>query len=134
MAPRPAEATRAIYVRLPVAAAERLDRAAERLGASKRDVIASLLASNLDADVGASPARRRVIVEDGPESLAIGHHQFTPAATDGVLTLDEAAELLRVTPAALEAGAEAGDVPARRLGEEWRFRRDALLDWLALKG
>jgi excisionase family DNA binding protein len=48
-----------------------------------------------------------------------------------VLTLEEAAELLRVTPAALRLDAEAGHVPGREVGGEWRFSRAALLAWLA---
>jgi excisionase family DNA binding protein len=48
-----------------------------------------------------------------------------------VLTLEEAAELLRVTPAALRLDAEAGRVPGREIGAEWRFSRAALLAWLA---
>jgi excisionase family DNA binding protein len=127
MPPRQPEATRAVYVRLPVREAEKLDRAAERQRASKRDVIATLLAEHLDAD---GDQRRRVIIEDGVDHLAVGHAAFTPAPPDAVLTLEEAAELLRVAPETLLARAEAGDVPARKLGDDWRFRRDALLDWL----
>jgi excisionase family DNA binding protein len=47
-----------------------------------------------------------------------------------VLDLDEAAALLRVKPEALRGLAEAQRVPARRIGDMWRFSRDALLDWL----
>jgi excisionase family DNA binding protein len=135
MPTRQPEPTRAVYVRLPVREADKLDRAAARLRSSKRDVIATLLSDHLDADGG----RRRVIVEDDGADLVVGHHAFTPAqepsagSTDGVLTLDEAAELLRVSLDALRARAEAGDVPGRLLGGEWRFRRDALLDWLGAR-
>lgn len=48
-----------------------------------------------------------------------------------VLTLEEAAELLRVSPAALRVEAEAGRVPGRQIGGEWRFSRATLLEWLA---
>jgi excisionase family DNA binding protein len=47
-----------------------------------------------------------------------------------VLTLTEAAKLLRVTPKALTAELERGTVPGRRINGDWRFRRAALLDWL----
>jgi len=47
-----------------------------------------------------------------------------------VLTLEEAAQLLRVPADFLRARAEAGEVPGRRLGDEWHFRREALLAWL----
>jgi excisionase family DNA binding protein len=71
------------------------------------------------------------VVEAMPGELRLGHHDFTPAPVPEVLTLAEAAELLRVEVEALRAWAEAGDVPGRRLGGDWRFRRAALLDWLA---
>src|SRR5688572_6271399 len=47
-----------------------------------------------------------------------------------VLTLREAAELLRVGPNELEALASRAEVPARRIGSSWRFNRDALMAWL----
>ncbi len=132
MPPRESEATRAIYVRIPLPEAEKLDRAAERLRASKRDVIATLLADHLDPDgedvLVARP--RRIVVDDDPRGMTLGHASFTPAPAADVLTLEEAAELLRVSPQALRARADAGDVPGRRLGDEWRFHRDALLAWL----
>lgn len=48
-----------------------------------------------------------------------------------ILTLEEAAALLRVSAEALKADAERGDVPARRIGGEWRFARPTLWNWLA---
>lgn len=48
-----------------------------------------------------------------------------------VLTLDEAAELLRVDPDVARKLAESAQLPARRVGDQWRFSRTALLDWLA---
>lgn len=52
------------------------------------------------------------------------------AADPEVLDLEEAAALLRVQPQTLRALAEAQRVPARRVGETWRFSRVALLEWL----
>jgi len=59
-----------------------------------------------------------------------GSGRAEPAGLPEVLTLEEAARLLRVPPADLAATAEHGEVPARRIGTAWRFRRAALLDWL----
>lgn len=57
-----------------------------------------------------------------------------PAAADQpwpeVLTLDEAALYLRVDRAELGQLAAWGQVPARRIGSQWRFSREALNDWL----
>jgi excisionase family DNA binding protein len=47
-----------------------------------------------------------------------------------VLTLAEAAELLRVGAGELERLALRNEVPVRRIGAEWRFNRDALMAWL----
>lgn len=47
-----------------------------------------------------------------------------------VLTLSEAARLLRVDSALLEQSARNGDVPARRIGALWRFSCATLLAWL----
>ena len=47
-----------------------------------------------------------------------------------VLTLNEAAALLRVHPVTLRKRAVAWGVPHRRLGGEWRFSRNVLTDWI----
>jgi excisionase family DNA binding protein len=48
-----------------------------------------------------------------------------------VLTLEEAAELLRVTIDAVEEAVISAGLPGRRLGGAWRFSRAAILAWLA---
>jgi len=48
-----------------------------------------------------------------------------------VLTLDETAALLKLPADAVRTRAEGGDLPGRRLGNEWRFARSAILAWLA---
>ena len=47
-----------------------------------------------------------------------------------VLDLDQAAALLRVKPEVVQALAESQRVPARRVGDAWRFWHAALLEWL----
>ena len=47
-----------------------------------------------------------------------------------VLTVVEAAALLRIEPKALMRLAEQREVPARRVGADWRFSRAALMTWL----
>jgi excisionase family DNA binding protein len=47
-----------------------------------------------------------------------------------VLTLDEAAELLRIDSHELEQIALRNEVPARRIGSSFRFNREALLAWV----
>lgn len=48
-----------------------------------------------------------------------------------ILTLDEAAALLRVSVDALKLDAENEKIPARLIGGEWRFVKQTLLDWLS---
>jgi excisionase family DNA binding protein len=47
-----------------------------------------------------------------------------------VMTLAEAAALLRVHPVTLRKRATAWGVPHRRLGAEWRFSREILTAWI----
>ncbi len=48
-----------------------------------------------------------------------------------VLTVADAAELLQVEADVIERLAADGGCPARRIGEQWRFTRQAILDWLS---
>ena len=111
-----------LYVRLPNAEAERLREAAHRLGRSKQDLITSLVASLDD---------RRVTVETHDDQLTVGHAEFRPFAPPDVLTVAQLAQWLQVDPTAIDELAEQGDIPGRKLAGEWRFAREAVLDWLA---
>lgn len=46
-----------------------------------------------------------------------------------VLTTKEAAELLSVHVETMRRLARRGDIPAFKMGKDWRFRREALLHW-----
>jgi hypothetical protein len=60
---------------------------------------------------------RRVTVETTQDGLTVGHAEFRPLAPPDALTVAELAEQ--------------GELPGRKLAREWRFARDAVLDWLA---
>jgi excisionase family DNA binding protein len=135
--------TSALFVRLPAAEARKLDRAAHAVGAPKKDLVAGLVARYVDPDTddglhalrrlgaeapGALP--RRVIVEADDPPLVVGHHAFRPADPPEVLTPAQAAALLQVDEEAVLALAEDGRLPGRRIGDEWRFGRAALVAWL----
>ena len=47
-----------------------------------------------------------------------------------VLNVDEAADLPGVSPWTIREQARQGRLPGRKVGKEWRFSREALLDWL----
>ena len=56
-----------------------------------------------------------------------GFHQ--PAPFEPVLTSEEAARLLNIHPKTLQRMARKGQVPARRIGDLWRFRASELDAW-----
>jgi excisionase family DNA binding protein len=99
---------RPLYVRLPDEAAEKLHQAAFELGLPKQDIVTSLL----------------------QDHLTVGRHEFFPNPVEEVLTADEAAELLRTDTATVTSMAEDGTLPGRKVGDEWRFARAAVLRWL----
>lgn len=48
-----------------------------------------------------------------------------------VLTVEQAAALLQLSPKTVKRLAQRGGVPGRRVGNQWRFPRGALMDWVA---
>lgn len=114
----------ALYVRLPREHAEKLDRIAFANRRPKRDIIETLVAHHLPED---GPVFIRPL---GPDAV-VGHAEVLPAQGTDVLTAAQAAELLQTDEAAVIALAESGDLPGRRIGDEWRFLRAAVLQWLA---
>ena|SRR5438270_13884144 len=99
---------RPLYVRLPDEAAEKLDRAAFELKTPKQNLVANLVQNH----------------------LSVGRAEFFPNEAPVVLTVDEAADLLRTDAATVSSMAEDGTLPARKVGDEWRFARTAVLRWL----
>jgi excisionase family DNA binding protein len=90
----------------------------------------SLRASSIllvGAALAASPAAQAQKTGTGEVVAADG----LPIEAPDVLIPDEAAVLLRVDQATLLDLARTGQVPARQVGDQWRFSRAALLGWLA---
>ena len=50
-----------------------------------------------------------------------------------ILTVDEAADLLRIPRSTVYKLAQLGKIPAQKVGRHWRFHRDTLIDWIAGK-
>ena len=137
--------TTALYVRLPHPESEKLERAASALATNKKTLVTNLVHHYVDPDSAegletlrhltatatATATHRKVTVMLPDESLAVGHHHFTPTPAPEVLTTAQAAELLQVTEDEIDALAESGELPGRRIGDQWRFARSALLAWLA---
>jgi len=89
----------------------------------------------------ASPPERELFVSDMETLLRLegateyrGSSQLRRARTQtvdrDVLTLEEVANWLQVSPRTLRQWAEAGEVPACRIGKLWRFRRKDIEEWL----
>jgi excisionase family DNA binding protein len=98
-----------LYVRLPREQATALDRLADSTGRRKQHVVSDLLA----------------------DQLAVGRLEIMDrAGAEEVLTLEEAAGLLRLPVETIRASALSGELPGRAFGDEWRFARAALLTWL----
>jgi excisionase family DNA binding protein len=110
-----------LYVRLNANNARLLEQAAATSGRSKRRLIEDAVEHHLGD--GGLVVGRAELLEDAPEILS-------RTAAPEILSLEEAAGLLRVDPDALRAAATRGEVPGRRIGEEWRFAGAALLAWL----
>jgi excisionase family DNA binding protein len=119
----------ALFVRIPTAEAEKLHRAADFLRTPKRELITKLVASFDPED----PVWTREVA--GPTAGAeaewtVGQHSFRPAETPEVLTPGQLAELLQVEEETIVELAERQELPGRKIGEEWRFSRTAVLAWL----
>jgi excisionase family DNA binding protein len=108
------EQTSPLFVRLPAASAEKLNRAAFELKTPKRELVAGLVDRYLGAD-----------------DVVVGRAATQIRAPD-VLTLEQLAELLQIDEKTVRALAAKGELPGRKLGRHWRFSRQAVLEWLAM--
>ena len=48
-----------------------------------------------------------------------------------ILTVDEAAGLLKIPRSSVYKLAQEGKIPAQKVGRHWRFYRPTLLNWIA---
>lgn len=48
-----------------------------------------------------------------------------------VLTIRQLSRYLQITPSTLYKLVEAGRLPGKKVGRQWRFHRDVIDDWLA---
>lgn len=103
-----------VFVRLATADAQLLNDAVASSGRTKRQLVGDAVREHLGGDPGQLVVGRVAPKEPPPE----------------VLTVSEAAALLRVEESTLEQEALSRAIPGRRIGEQWRFSHDALLAWL----
>lgn len=57
---------------------------------------------------------------------------MTPPITD-ILTLEEAADYLRLPLEIVELQAVRGEIPGRYIADTWRFLRSAIDEWLSMQ-
>jgi excisionase family DNA binding protein len=109
-----------LFVRIPTAEARKLDEASRLLETPKSRLVAELVARHLEQPHGIDALR----------GAPVGRAEFVPVGELEVLTLEQLATLLSLEPGAVREIAERGEVPGRKLGDEWRFSRAAVLEWL----
>lgn len=103
-----------LYVKLPTAAVEKLDRASAELGVSKKELVATLVTRYID-----------------PKEPVMGTYSFQPYDPPEVMSSAQAAQFLQIEEKHVIELAEAGKLPGKKLGPVWRFSRDALVAWLS---
>ena len=112
----------ALFVRIPSAEAAKLHR-----GAPKRELITRLVAQYVDPE---NPAALSALGGAHAE-FGVGQHSFRPASELEILTPAQLASLLQMDEEVVVELAEQRQLPGRKVGEEWRFSREAILAWLA---
>jgi excisionase family DNA binding protein len=126
----------ALYVRLPAAAVDKLDRAAQALGMRKKDLVAGLVSRYVDPDSQrglsalGSLSTRKVTVDLGEVGPTLGSYSFQAYDPPEVMNAEQAAQFLQIDEAVVIEMAESGKLPGRKLGAAWRFSRAALVAWL----
>ena len=73
-----------------------------------------------DRDEEALGARRRATMSDIPSKQA----------ANDVLDIEQAAELLGVSIKTFNKVLHSESIPGRKIGREWKFSRQALIDWI----
>jgi excisionase family DNA binding protein len=127
----------ALFVRLPAAAAEKLDRAAGVLGMRKKDLVATLVSKYVDPDSQrgrsslGSLATHKVTVDVDEHAPMLGSYSFQPYDPPEVMNAEQAGQFLQIDEAMVVEMAEARKLPGRKLGTAWRFSRAALVAWLS---
>jgi excisionase family DNA binding protein len=69
-----------------------------------------------------------MIRSSGSSAVSPSNDHFEPT-----LTSEEAAHLLKIHPKTLQRMARKGQIPARRIGDLWRFRASELDAWFKAK-
>ena len=127
-----------LYVRLPAAAGDKLDRAAAALGMHKKDLVAGLVTKYVDPDsrrglheLGSLPRAGSVDAKDGMIMGTYSFQPYDPPEPPEIMNAAQAGQFLQIEEKNVIELAEAGKLPGKKLGPVWRFSRNALVAWLA---
>ena len=117
-----------LYVKLPTKSGDAIERAAATLGIAKKEVIHQLVERYLEP---LQSAPRKVTVDLGDPQPTVGSYSFRAYDPPEVMSSEQAAQFLQIDEPLVVEMAEAGKLPGRKLGKQWRFSRQALVAWLA---
>ena len=67
---------------------------------------------------------------DAHQAGDAGHHDDQVGPLPQVMTVDQVASYLQVGKRTIYAMAAAGEIPAAKVGDQWRFFRPVIDDWL----
>ncbi|MDP9377525.1 MAG: helix-turn-helix domain-containing protein [Actinomycetota bacterium] len=101
-----------LYVRLAADQARKLEQAVATSGKSKRQFVEDAVREYVG---GENPLVGRVAFRDEPRDI---------------LTAEEVGALLSLEPEQVNAAAEAGELPGRKLAGQWRFSRKVVMNWI----
>ena len=126
MPPRkPTQPETPLYVKIPTAAVDKLDRAAAALGVHKKDLVADLVDRYVD------PERMSARRPPALPTPTMGTYSFQPYDPPEIMNAEQAGQFLQIEPHIVIELAEAGKLPGKKLGPAWRFSREALVAWLS---
>jgi len=54
-------------------------------------------------------------------------------ARDGVFTVDELADYLKMKPVTIYKHAQVGKLPGFKVGTSWRFKKESIDKWIAVQ-
>src|SRR3954470_18509426 len=95
----------ALYVRLPAAAGQKLDRASEALGVAKKDLVAGLVSRYVDPDSQrglsalGSLSTRKVTVDLSEAGPTLGSYSFQAYDPPEVMNAEQAGQFLQIDEA-----------------------------------
>lgn len=94
----------------------------------------------VEAAVGVGERAQQLLFSSGLQVYSGKRWQVLPTAagasphmTDEILTLPEVAQLLKVAEKTVYTMAQKGELPAFKVGGQWRFRRADLDAWIDAK-